>query len=96
MSVTLLLITHDDIGSSLLDAAVTMMGISPMAYINLKITAQMDINFARLSAHRNFERSVPHPDFNILKYIEMMRKLIQLIICCMKTNWQSMDITTMR
>lgn len=43
MSVTLLLITHDDIGSSLLDTAVTMMGISPIVCKNLKVTAQMDI-----------------------------------------------------
>ena len=43
MSVTLLLITHDDIGSSLLNTAVNMMGISPIVCKNLKITSQMDI-----------------------------------------------------
>ena len=44
MSVTLLLITHDDIGSSLLSTATNMMGISPLVCINLKITSEMDID----------------------------------------------------
>ena len=43
MAVTLLLITHDDIGCSLLSTATNMMGISPLVCINLKITSQMDI-----------------------------------------------------
>ncbi len=43
MSVTLLLITHDDIGSSLLNTATNMMGISPLVCKNLKITSHMDI-----------------------------------------------------
>lgn len=44
MSVTLLLITHDDIGSSLLNTAINMMGISPLVCLNLKITSEMDID----------------------------------------------------
>jgi PTS system mannose-specific IIA component len=43
MGVALLLITHDDIGSSLLDTAINMMGVSPMNNRNLVITQQMDI-----------------------------------------------------
>jgi len=43
MSVALLLITHDTIGSSLLSTAVNMMGVSPMACKNLVVTNQMDI-----------------------------------------------------
>ncbi|MCW8930156.1 MAG: PTS fructose transporter subunit IIA [Gammaproteobacteria bacterium] len=43
MGVTLLLITHDDIGSSLLSTATNMMGISPLVCKNLKITSEMDI-----------------------------------------------------
>lgn len=43
MAVTLLLITHDNIGSSLLNTATNMMGILPLVCINLKITTQMDI-----------------------------------------------------
>ena len=43
MGVALLLITHDDIGSSLLSTAVNMMGISPISSRNLIITQQMDI-----------------------------------------------------
>jgi len=43
MGVSLLLITHDDIGSSLLNTATNMMGVSPIACKNLIITSQMDI-----------------------------------------------------
>ncbi len=43
MSVTLLLITHDDIGSSLLSTAANMMGVLPLVCKNLKISSQMDI-----------------------------------------------------
>ena len=43
MSVTLLLITHDDIGSSLLSTAANMMGSPPLVCMNLKITPEMDI-----------------------------------------------------
>ncbi|MCU7938772.1 MAG: PTS fructose transporter subunit IIA [gamma proteobacterium symbiont of Bathyaustriella thionipta] len=43
MGVSLLLITHDDIGSSLLNTAINMMGVSPITYKNLIITSQMDI-----------------------------------------------------
>lgn len=43
MGVSLLLITHDDIGSSLLNTATNMMGVSPITCKNLIITAQMDI-----------------------------------------------------
>ena len=43
MGVSLLLITHDDIGSSLLNTATNMMGVSPISCKNLTITAQMDI-----------------------------------------------------
>ncbi|WP_198266262.1 PTS sugar transporter subunit IIA [sulfur-oxidizing endosymbiont of Gigantopelta aegis] len=43
MSVTLLLITHDNIGSSILSTATNMMGVSPIVCHNLKITSQMDI-----------------------------------------------------
>ncbi len=43
MSVTLLLITHDDIGSSLLSTATNMLGVPPLVCKNLKITPQMDI-----------------------------------------------------
>ena len=43
MGVALLLITHDDIGSSLLSTAVNMMGVSPISSRNLIITQQMDI-----------------------------------------------------
>ncbi len=43
MAVTLLLITHDDIGSSLLSTVTNMLGILPLVCINLKITSQMDI-----------------------------------------------------
>ncbi len=43
MSVALLLITHDTIGSSLFNTAVNMMGVSPIASRNLVITQHMDI-----------------------------------------------------
>ncbi len=43
MSVSLLLITHDDIGSSLLNTVRNMMGIAPMACKNLAISSKMDI-----------------------------------------------------
>jgi len=43
MSVTLLLITHDDIGSSLLSTASNMMGTPPLVCLNLKVTTEMDI-----------------------------------------------------
>lgn len=43
MGVTLLLITHDDIGSSLLRTAANMMGVLPLVCKNLKITSHMDI-----------------------------------------------------
>ena len=43
MGVALLLITHDDIGSSLLAAAENMMCVSPIATKNLIITEHMDI-----------------------------------------------------
>ncbi len=43
MGVALLLITHDEIGRSLLDTAINMMGVSPIPSKNLVITRQMDI-----------------------------------------------------
>jgi len=43
MGVALLLITHDDIGSSLLATAENMMCVSPITTRNLIITKQMDI-----------------------------------------------------
>lgn len=43
MGVALLLITHDNIGKSLLSAAESMMGASPISYKNLVITQHMDI-----------------------------------------------------
>lgn len=43
MGVALLLITHDNIGKSLLSAAESMMGESPISYKNLVITQHMDI-----------------------------------------------------
>ncbi len=43
MGVALLLITHDDIGKSLLSAAENMMGSSPIRCKNLVISRQMDI-----------------------------------------------------
>lgn len=52
MGVALLLITHDDIGSSLLATAVNMMGVSPLAIKNLVITKQMDIEQGLSEARR--------------------------------------------
>lgn len=43
MGVSLLLITHDDIGSSLLNIATNMMGVPTVNCKNLSITAHMDI-----------------------------------------------------
>ncbi len=43
MGVALLLITHDEIGRSMLDTAINMMGVSPLPCRNLVITSQMDI-----------------------------------------------------
>ncbi len=43
MGVALLLITHDEIGRSLLDTAINMMGVSPILSKNLVITRHMDI-----------------------------------------------------
>lgn len=43
MGVALLLITHDEIGGSLLNTAINMMGGSPIPCKNLVITPQMDI-----------------------------------------------------
>lgn len=44
MGVALLLITHDDIGSSLFSTAVNMMGVCPIPSHNLIISEHMDIN----------------------------------------------------
>ena len=43
MGTALLLITHDNIGNSLLCAAESMMGASPISYKNLVISQHMDI-----------------------------------------------------
>ncbi len=52
MAVTLLLITHDNIGSSLLSTATNMMGTPPLVCINLKITSQMDIEQGYAAANK--------------------------------------------
>ena len=52
MGVALLLITHDDIGSSLLDTAINMMGVSPLTVGNLVITQEMDIAQGLASAQK--------------------------------------------
>ena len=52
MGVSLLLITHDDIGSSLLNAATKMMGVSPITSKNLIITPQMDIEQGYVQANQ--------------------------------------------
>ncbi len=53
MGVALLLITHDNIGKSLLSTAENMLGASPVRCKNLVITQQMDIEqgFNRASQH---------------------------------------------
>ena len=43
MSVALLLITHDTIGSSFFSTVVTMMGVSPITTKNLSITQKMNV-----------------------------------------------------
>ncbi len=55
MSVALLLITHDTIGSSLFTTAVNMMGVSPIPSRNLVITQHMDIEQGFIQASQYCE-----------------------------------------
>ena len=50
MGVSLLLITHGNVGQSILSAAVNMMGSSPIQCNNLVISPQMDIEQGYLQA----------------------------------------------
>ena len=52
MSVALLLITHDTIGSSFFSTVVTMMGVSPIPTMNLSITQKMDVEQGFAEANR--------------------------------------------
>jgi len=52
MGISLLLITHNDIGSSLLDCAAKMLGTLPIHCKSLAITAQMDIEQGYSAARR--------------------------------------------
>jgi PTS system ascorbate-specific IIA component len=52
MGVSLLLITHDNVGSSLLDTATNMMGVSPLICKNLVVTKSMDIEQGYTQAHQ--------------------------------------------
>jgi len=52
MSVAILLITHDTIGSSFFSTVVTMMGVSPITTKNLSITQEMDVEQGIVEANR--------------------------------------------
>jgi len=52
MGISLLLITHDDIGSSLLNCTAKMLGTLPIHCKSLTITAQMDIEQGHSAARQ--------------------------------------------
>lgn len=55
MSIGLLLITHDDIGASLLSTAINMFGRCPLDYKNLSVTAGCDPDSCRQQAQDHIE-----------------------------------------
>ena len=55
MGVSLLLITHDNVGQSMLTAAINMLGDSPIKCRNLVINQQMDIEQGYLHAKQLYK-----------------------------------------
>ncbi len=66
MSVSLLLITHNDIGQSLLKTVTNMMGVAPIACQNLAVTSSMDVEQGITQAKILCENFGEHDDILIV------------------------------